>query len=72
MSALEYSRSVPLGTVTIWRAVTLAERVLGAAQTWRRARQTRATLAALSDAQLADIGIYRGQIDEIAEALARA
>jgi uncharacterized protein YjiS (DUF1127 family) len=63
--------SVPLGAISIFRAVSLAEGTLGALGAWRRSRATRRTLAALSDAQLADIGLTRGQIGELAAALAR-
>lgn len=72
MSVHEYNRSVPPGAVATWRFVSLAERALTSLRAGRRARATRATLSALSDQQLADIGLYRGQIAEVAAALARA
>jgi uncharacterized protein YjiS (DUF1127 family) len=38
---------------------------------WNDARQTRNALERLSDHQLADIGLNRGDIDAVAERLAR-
>ena len=38
-------------------------------QSWRLSQQTRRELGRLSDQQLEDIGIFRGQIDNVAESL---
>ena len=65
------NRSVPLGAITTFRAVSLFERAIDAAVAWHRARSTRVALRALSDGQLADIGLHRGEIEDVAEALAR-
>ena len=71
MSVFDTNRSVPLGAITTFRTVSLLERALDAARAWRRAHGTRSALLALSNDQLADIGLHRGEIPDIAEALAR-
>ena len=71
MSVYEFNRSVPLGAVTIFRVVSLFERAAGAFGAWRNARATQGMLMQLSDQQLADIGLHRGQIPELAQGLAR-
>ena len=64
-------RPLPLGTLTTHRVVTAVEQVFSRLVAWRRARQTEATLRSLSDAQLADIGVLRGDIADFADTLAR-
>lgn len=63
-------RPLPLGTVTTHRAVTAVEHAFSRLATWRRARLTEAALRDLSDAQLSDIGVRRGEIADFADALA--
>ncbi len=71
MSVYEITpRPLPLGTITTHRVVTAVERLLNRLDGWRRARQTEAVLRTLSDAQLSDIGLRRGEIAEFADALA--
>ena len=41
--------------------------VLGAISTWNDARQTRKSLNALSTRELEDIGLCRGDIDDVAQ-----
>lgn len=65
------NRQVPLGAVSIFRATSAAEGALRALTAWRRARSTRLALAKLSDAQLNDIGVRRGDILDLSGALAR-
>jgi uncharacterized protein YjiS (DUF1127 family) len=64
-------RPLPLGTLTTHRVVSVVEQILSRLATWRRARQTEAALRDLSDAQLADIGVRRGDIVDFADSLAR-
>ena len=45
--------------------------VLGAIATWNDARVTRNSLAQLSDRELDDIGLVRGDIDMVAHSQAR-
>jgi uncharacterized protein YjiS (DUF1127 family) len=70
MSVFEGNRSVPLGASTTHRFVSLANRAVDSLAAWGNARATRRTLLALSDRQLRDIGLERGQIPGVAEALA--
>ena len=62
MFAPEVTRAVPLGSVTTFRVVSLAQRALDAFAAWRNARATEKALRRLSDRQLADIGLHRGEI----------
>jgi uncharacterized protein YjiS (DUF1127 family) len=64
-------RPLPLGTITTHRVVSAIEQILTTLVAWRRARLTETTLNNLSDAQLADIGVRRGQISAMADRLAR-
>ncbi|HRO12237.1 DUF1127 domain-containing protein [Amaricoccus sp.] len=63
--------AAPLGSVTTLRVVQLAQRALDAVAAWHKARVTRRELLLLSDQQLADIGLVRGAIAEVADSLAR-
>lgn len=71
MSVIETTRPAPLGSVFTFRVVSLVERVYDAFVGWRSARSTANALSELSDQQLADIGLVRGQIEDVADALAR-
>lgn len=71
MASYELNRSVPLGSVNTLRIVTFIERVITSIAAWRSARATSVALSELSDRQLADIGIVRGEIPEIAAKLAQ-
>lgn len=71
MFGLQTTRSIPLGAVTTLRVVNIVERVIDAARSWYSARATAVALAELSDSQLSDIGLHRGDIPDVAEALAR-
>jgi uncharacterized protein YjiS (DUF1127 family) len=70
MSVFESHHTVPLGAISTYRLVSLPGRVIEALVAWRNACATRRSLLALSDRQLSDIGVHRGQIPGIAEALA--
>ncbi len=63
---------VPLGAVTIFRLISAFEQTVSGFGAWRRARSTERALRRLSDVQLEDIGLVRGQIPALAEGLARA
>lgn len=64
-------RPLPLGTLTTHRVVTAVEQTFTRLAAWRRARQTEAALRDLSDAQLSDIGVLRGDIAGFADSLSR-
>lgn len=65
MAAYETSRPAPFGAISIFRAVqglgTLVDRVVG----WNDARVTRKALSKLTDRELDDIGLCRGDIEMI-------
>jgi len=70
MSLSPSNTAVPFGAITTFRAVAFVERVVEAYSAWRRARQTAITLGELTDKQLADIGLHRGDIVTVADELA--
>jgi uncharacterized protein YjiS (DUF1127 family) len=72
MFAPEITRAVPLGAVTTFRVVSFGQHALDAIAVWRNARATERALLRLSDQQLRDIGLDRGEIAVVAEDLARA
>lgn len=71
MSAYQSSRPVPLSAIATLRIVTAIERIVGGLQGWRSRRATHTALSGLTDRQLADIGLHRGDIAVVAEELAR-
>ena len=60
MSAIEITRPVSSGFHR------LATRTVASLSAWNDARKTRKALSQLSDHQLDDIGLIRGDIDQIA------
>lgn len=63
MAAIETSRPAPLGAITTYRTVNLISNALNAIKVWNDTRITRKALAALTDRQLDDIGLCRGDIE---------
>jgi uncharacterized protein YjiS (DUF1127 family) len=63
MAAIETSRPAPLGAITTYRAVTALSNVLATFAAWNDARVTRKALGKLSDRELDDIGLCRGDIE---------
>lgn len=63
MAAIETSRPAPFGAITTYRAVNALSNVFGMFATWNDARVTRKALAKLSDRELDDIGLCRGDIE---------
>ena len=60
---------VPLGAVSTLRVVSLFERGIDALVEWRNARVTASVLRNLSDQQLDDIGLHRGEIARVSASL---
>ena len=60
------TRSVPLGSVGIFTAVSGVERLARRLIDWRARRATVAALRRLSDAQLRDVGLTRADVAELA------
>jgi uncharacterized protein YjiS (DUF1127 family) len=63
MAAIETSRAAPFGAITTYRAVNALSNVFGVLGAWNDARVTRKALAKLSDRELDDIGLCRGDIE---------
>lgn len=61
---------LPHGSVATFRVVSFFESLVDRVAAWHSARVTARELNALSDAQLADVGLARGQIEELAGELA--
>jgi uncharacterized protein YjiS (DUF1127 family) len=66
MAAVETTRPAPFGAITTYRAVNGLSNVLAAVAAWNDARVTRNALNKLSDRELDDIGLCRGDIELIA------
>ena len=65
MAAYETTRTAPFGAISIFRAVQFVSDSLIALSNWNDARVTRNALAKLSDRELDDIGLCRGDIEMI-------
>ena len=65
MAAYETSRTAPFGAISIFRAVQGVSSMLAAVAAWNDARVTRKALSKLSDRELDDIGLCRGDIETI-------
>ena len=63
MAAFETTRPAPFGAISIFRTVQFISNALNAFSNWNDARVTRNTLAKLSDRELDDIGLCRGDIE---------
>jgi uncharacterized protein YjiS (DUF1127 family) len=63
MAAYETTRPAPFGAISIFRAVQFISNAYIAFSNWNDARVTRNTLAKLSDRELDDIGLCRGDIE---------
>ncbi|MBU9699004.1 DUF1127 domain-containing protein [Rhodobacteraceae bacterium HSP-20] len=65
MAAYETTRPAPFGAISIFRAVQFVSNAQIAFSAWNDARVTRKALAKLSDRELDDIGLCRGDIEMI-------
>ena len=63
MAAYETTRPAPVGAISIFRAVQFISNGFIAFSNWNDARVTRNALAKLSDRELDDIGLCRGDIE---------
>jgi uncharacterized protein YjiS (DUF1127 family) len=66
MAAVEMTRPAPFGAITTYRAVTGLSKFVTAMTSWNDARVTRNALNKLSDRELDDIGLCRGDIETLA------
>jgi uncharacterized protein YjiS (DUF1127 family) len=65
MGAFETTRSAPFGATSTYHFIQFVSNALGMVKDWNDARVTRKALSTLSDRELDDIGLCRGDIDHI-------
>lgn len=65
MAAFETTRPAPFGAITTYRIALFVGSIFAAIAGWNDARMTRNALGQLSDRELDDIGLCRGDIDSI-------
>jgi uncharacterized protein YjiS (DUF1127 family) len=65
MAAYESSRPAPFGAITIFRAIQSFSNLSARISSWNDARITRKALGKLTDRELDDIGLCRGDLDQI-------
>ncbi len=65
MAAVHTTRPAPFGAISTFRVVQIVGGAVAAFSTWNDARVTRNALGKLSDRELDDIGLCRGDIDSI-------
>ena len=65
MANYETPRTAPLGAITVFRLVQSVGNVAASFQIWNSGRVTRKALSRLSNRELDDIGLCRGDIDQI-------
>ncbi len=65
MAAVETTRPAPFGAITTYRAINGLSNVVRTFRAWNDARVTRKALSRLSDRELDDIGLCRGDIADI-------
>lgn len=62
MAAYETTRTAPFGAITTYRFIQSIGNAFAAVAEWNDVRQTRAALDKLTDRELDDIGLCRGDI----------
>jgi len=65
MAIIDTPRSAPFGAISTYRFVSVLERAVTAVQTWTMQHKTAKALNALSDYQLDDIGLTRGDVERM-------
>ena len=68
MAAFDYSRAPAASTGFFTRLGAQFSTIFGQFEAWRDAQATRRALGELSDRELDDIGLVRGDIDDVANA----
>ena len=63
MAALETTRTAPFGAIATYRFIQFVSNAFGAVENWNDARVTRNALGKLTDRELDDIGLCRGDIE---------
>ncbi|MEX0969034.1 MAG: DUF1127 domain-containing protein [Paracoccaceae bacterium] len=70
MAVFETTKAAPISSIATFRIVSIIDNALLSVRSWYSARATSKTLANLSDAQLRDIGLERGLINDVSRRLA--
>ena len=65
MAAYETSDAAPFGAISIFRSVQIVSATLNRLSAWNDARVTRSALGKLTDRELDDIGLCRGDVELI-------
>jgi uncharacterized protein YjiS (DUF1127 family) len=65
MAATHTTRPAPFGAITTYRFVQIIDAAFSAVSGWNDARLTRKALGKLTDRELDDIGLCRGDIETI-------
>ncbi|MCP5087104.1 MAG: DUF1127 domain-containing protein [Rhodobacteraceae bacterium] len=65
MALVNYTRPAPFGAITTFNLTNRAEAFLNVLVEWNAKRKTRSALSALSDHELEDIGLIRGDLDRL-------
>lgn len=65
MAAFDTTRPAPFGAISIFRFIQFVGNAYSAFSTWNDARVTRNALGKLSDHELDDIGLCRGEVEMI-------
>ena len=66
MAAYDYTRTPAVSSVIAGGVAKYVFNLIGAVYDWNDARKTRAALGKLSDRELDDIGLHRGDIEDVA------
>ena len=66
MAATNTTRTAPLGAITTYRFIQFVSNGFAIVGNWNDRRMTRNALGKLSDRELDDIGLCRGDIDHVA------
>lgn len=66
MAATNTTRTAPLGAITTYRFIQFVSAGLSSVGNWNDRRMTRNALGKLSDRELDDIGLCRGDIEHVA------
>ena len=65
MAVFETTRSISEGASIFNRAASVAYHIVGAVTDWNAKRATRSALSKLSDRELDDIGLVRGDLENL-------
>ncbi len=65
MALANHTRPAPFGAIATFNFVTFFENAVKSVSDWNTNRKTANILAQLSDRELADIGLSRGDLDRL-------